>query len=293
MNRSCERCGVSIDDKPSAQRYCSLSCSSRRHDGCSVEGCERPHIARGLCRFHWKHEHGKPNRKVEVPCGYCGTAVLKEANRKFANRFCSLACRDIWRRWADSPACAVPDSHPSRSSPIPANHPSRVALACAVPLSHPSRAPRRVWSAGYCADCGMGYVNGSEWTTHSKYCSRRCQRRVSRRNRRGREYGATGSFTWDGFVRLAIAVGNVCAYCGTDNDGQPFEPDHVLPLSRNGHNGLTNILPACRSCNGDKRDLLVHEWATDRTRRGLPPLRYDVERFGHLTAHALSVDQAA
>jgi 5-methylcytosine-specific restriction endonuclease McrA len=43
-----------------------------------------------------------------------------------------------------------------------------------------------------------------------------------------------------------------------------------VPLSRGGSNSITNILPACRRCNGDKRDLSLDEWTADRRRRNLP-----------------------
>ena len=168
---------------------------------------------------------------------------------------------------------------------MPANHPSRIAVSCPVPASYPSRTRRRAWVSGYCSECGKGYVIASEWVTHSLYCSKACLRRINKRARRAREAGASGDYTWDSFAKLAASLGGVCAYCEGDNDGQQFEPDHVVPLSRGGHNGLTNLLPSCRRCNGDKRHLLVHEWEADRESRGLPHVRYDINRFPHLTAH--------
>jgi 5-methylcytosine-specific restriction endonuclease McrA len=38
-----------------------------------------------------------------------------------------------------------------------------------------------------------------------------------------------------------------CAYCG--QPGDRLTPDHVTPLSQGGHNTLSNIVPACRTCN--------------------------------------------
>lgn len=147
------------------------------------------------------------------------------------------------------------------------------------------------WFAGYCVECGKGYIIASEFVSSSLYCSATCARRTSKRARRAREHGATGSFTWDGFAKLTQSLGNLCSYCGTDNEGQPFEPDHVVPLSRGGHNGLTNILPACRRCNGQKRDLLPAEWDRQRRLQGHAPIRF--ERFTHLTAHVFLTSHAA
>ena len=39
---------------------------------------------------------------------------------------------------------------------------------------------------------------------------------------------------------------NLCAYCGK---ALPLHRDHKIPLTRGGANDITNIVPACRSCN--------------------------------------------
>lgn len=203
-------------------------------------------------------------------CEGCGSKGVRHRERA-CSRWCGIYVRT--GRW---PQVSVPSSHPSRVD------------RCRVPEEHPSRRPlpRPRFHAGCCAECGAGFVVDSTFVTQVvRYCSTTCARRTGRRARRAREHGATGTFTWDGFMRLTLSLGNACAYCGGDNGGSQFEPDHVLPISRGGHNGLANILPACRACNGDKRDLLVEEWAEDRAARSLPPRRYDIGRFIHLTAH--------
>jgi 5-methylcytosine-specific restriction endonuclease McrA len=54
-----------------------------------------------------------------------------------------------------------------------------------------------------------------------------------------------------------------CAYCG-----QPMTTfDHIIPVSKNGHSRLTNLLPACTSCNSSKRDTDVFDWM-ERTGKG-------------------------
>ena len=49
-----------------------------------------------------------------------------------------------------------------------------------------------------------------------------------------------------------------CAYCGTS--GVPLQKDCVLALSRGGRYTLTNIAPACRSCNASKCNEEVTHW---------------------------------
>lgn len=61
------------------------------------------------------------------------------------------------------------------------------------------------------------------------------------------EQWAALTSAWDG-----------CAYCGA-GDG-PLQRDCVLPLSRGGRYTLTNIAPACRSCNASKCNDEVTGW---------------------------------
>ncbi len=58
-----------------------------------------------------------------------------------------------------------------------------------------------------------------------------------------------------------------CVYCGTEGE---LTVDHIIPLSRGGRHILSNIKPACRSCNSKKRNRRPDEWAqimSSNTRR--------------------------
>lgn len=65
-------------------------------------------------------------------------------------------------------------------------------------------------------------------------------------------------------VRKAVFLrdGRVCQYCG-DTDG-PFALDHVFPASRGGPSTEDNLVVACVSCNGSKRDKTPEEWKGER-----------------------------
>jgi len=65
-----------------------------------------------------------------------------------------------------------------------------------------------------------------------------------------------------------------CAYCGACD--VPLQKDCVLPISRGGRYTVTNVVPACRSCNASKCNDEVTGWLRRK--------RLDERRF--LVRHA-------
>ena len=55
-----------------------------------------------------------------------------------------------------------------------------------------------------------------------------------------------------------------CAYCG--GDGAALQKDTVLPISRGGRYTLTNVVPACASCNASKGNIEVTTWLRRKKR---------------------------
>ena len=53
---------------------------------------------------------------------------------------------------------------------------------------------------------------------------------------------------------------NVCAYCGDHfHNHHNLSRDHILPKSRGGLNLWTNVVTACRPCNGKKDNMTLKE----------------------------------
>lgn len=48
-----------------------------------------------------------------------------------------------------------------------------------------------------------------------------------------------------------------CAYCGCEIEYKDMQVDHVMPLRIGGVDEISNMLPACRSCNHYKATLDV------------------------------------
>lgn len=55
-----------------------------------------------------------------------------------------------------------------------------------------------------------------------------------------------------------IAAWGGCAYCG--EPGSSYTKDCMLPISRGGRYTLTNVVPACASCNASKWNTEVTSW---------------------------------
>lgn len=51
-----------------------------------------------------------------------------------------------------------------------------------------------------------------------------------------------------------------CYYCQTPLDAKNTTMDHIVPISRGGKSQRSNLVPACHSCNLEKRSLTPVEW---------------------------------
>lgn len=60
----------------------------------------------------------------------------------------------------------------------------------------------------------------------------------------------------------------VCYYCGQTMPPAELTMDHIVPLSRGGQTTRTNVVPACKTCNTKKRQMVPVEWDEYLTRLG-------------------------
>jgi 5-methylcytosine-specific restriction endonuclease McrA len=58
---------------------------------------------------------------------------------------------------------------------------------------------------------------------------------------------------------LFLRDGNLCMYCGDEFHDRNLTRDHVIPLSRGGRDGWSNVVAACKSCNARKANRLPEE----------------------------------
>ena len=75
--------------------------------------------------------------------------------------------------------------------------------------------------------------------------------------RRVRKAGNGGTHTAAEWREKCQVLGNVCFYCG---EAKPLTRDHIIPLARGGTDDITNLVPACRSCNSRKHIQTAQEF---------------------------------
>lgn len=59
-----------------------------------------------------------------------------------------------------------------------------------------------------------------------------------------------------------------CHYCGGRFPPRELTMDHIVPLVRGGVTSKSNVVPCCKACNSQKRDLLPVEWQAYLERLG-------------------------
>ncbi len=52
----------------------------------------------------------------------------------------------------------------------------------------------------------------------------------------------------------------VCHYCGRPTPAGELTMDHIVPIARGGRSTRGNVVPACKQCNNNKKQLLAMEW---------------------------------
>lgn len=90
----------------------------------------------------------------------------------------------------------------------------------------------------------------SEWAKNNKD-----RTRAAKQRRRASKANARGSFSAHDWKQKLAYYGYKCRFCGIHKNDTPegwLEADHAIPLSRGGTNWISNIVPACKSCNCSK-----------------------------------------
>jgi 5-methylcytosine-specific restriction endonuclease McrA len=96
------------------------------------------------------------------------------------------------------------------------------------------------------------------WLEYQTKPELRLYTRQKSKRRKALERGSIGIQVKGCQVKKRFAeFGNCCAYCAAAGD---LHIEHVIPISKGGTHVLSNIVPACQSCNYSKRDKDAEAW---------------------------------
>lgn len=83
-------------------------------------------------------------------------------------------------------------------------------------------------------------------------------------NRRALKLNNGGKHTAQDILSLLELQSGKCVYCNNSlvvNKIKKFELDHIIPLTKNGGNGVENLQLLCIKCNRSKKDKFPEEFA--------------------------------
>lgn len=84
--------------------------------------------------------------------------------------------------------------------------------------------------------------------------------------RRAKENNSGGNgFTKQEWEQLKDDYNHLCAYCG---EKKPLTIDHVIPLDAGGLHDISNMIPACKSCNSGKQAKSLLSYLLHRLKNG-------------------------
>jgi 5-methylcytosine-specific restriction endonuclease McrA len=105
---------------------------------------------------------------------------------------------------------------------------------------------------------------------------------------------AEGEEAVTGSIRKAAKVkyGGRCGYCG--EIPKLLHVDHVVPKAHGGTDDLSNLMPACGSCNNFKMTFSLEQFRHELSQQVLRARKYSInfrlaERFGQVEARLSAI----
>ena len=101
------------------------------------------------------------------------------------------------------------------------------------------------------------HKSGKTVEKERKEAYRKMQMRMATATRYARLHGAPTNYTWELWMQKATFYGWKCVYCSTEltiksRQKNTLTCDHFKALKNGGTHYLSNLFPACRSCNSRK-----------------------------------------
>ena len=230
---------------------------------CVIEGCGRPHLARGWCSLHLQRWRATGDPLTEPPgeppetrtCQQCGEQYTVGAAyaRQRGSKFCSRRCAQQAK--APKPrTCAWCKTEFTAKNPGALGTGRYCSQKCWRDHQHQIQ-PRSFTFT--CRQCGAEFVRSASQVRQGgkpKYCSRACQGlgRVRLESERSRGPG------WRRRAKeIRSRDGHRCVRCDAPEDGRLHAVDHIVPwvLMKSRPelaNADDNLATLCISCHGTK-----------------------------------------
>jgi 5-methylcytosine-specific restriction endonuclease McrA len=201
---------------------------------CSIEGCDNKHVAKGYCTGHYQRfkKHGDPlifgkslSKRNFDNNGICS---IEGCNGKYkANGLCSKH----YKRFLDN--------------------------------GNPLVSQRNYEHEGKCSveKCNKKYYQHGLCRNH--YYRSDFKKADTQKRRSWKKNAPLNDLTTFDWKKSLIHFGDKCAYCGKKSN-KTLHQEHIIPLSKGGSNTITNVIPACESCNLSKNDSLLEDWYPKR-----------------------------
>lgn len=249
--------------------------------GCSVEGCERSHAAKGLCKMHYyRLRNTGSTGAIEARPEYVADGVTNRCGRCKQDRpvvdFPPSQQRTTGAWCRDCKQARYQETHPAPPTTCircgrPIDNPHGKKVYC----SHLCRVSASYWRANpakalACIECGEDLTGRK---SHIQYCSTRCAQRNRMTPAKYRAQMLWGKYriTTADYDALLLKQGGVCAICkGTDRDSR----DNLMPVDHCHTTGAVRGI-LCGRCNlglgmfGDRPEVL--DRAAAYLRRAEPP----------------------
>lgn len=233
---------------------------------CSVSSCDRPARSRGWCHQHYKRWRRtgdvQANKPFGVKTALPDTCIVVGCVRAASSRSMCALHYDRSRLGRDLCAELPHRYNGDRCSVDECGRDAKYRNMCQMHYRRHARtgsvggaAPRLVNNVGKTCLCGLpAFVRGECRNCYRRrvYVESGDEARLLARAYRARKRSAvTIPFTSEQLAQRVTYYGDRCWLCGTP---EWTDIDHVKPLAKGGPHMLSNLRPACASCNGAKSD---------------------------------------
>ena len=204
------------------------------------------------------------NKTTKKICLYCKKTMEKPPYQSWDNfnkkKYCSNKCKGLAIKSNLSKECLV--CH-KRFRTFPYEYKSR--KYCSSKCFGISHKGQKAWNTGKSSSeetkkkLRKAFLGSKSflWKDGRSYNKEYCN---WSRNKRNRLLGRTfPKHTFGEWQQLKKRFNYTCNICGRKEPKIKLTIDHIIPLSKEGNDEISNIQPLCRSCNSRKHNKIIYD----------------------------------